>query len=200
MRAGHIDWAVVRRSLEESERRQAASALDDESRREALLRKRAQRLGARAKLRGVADHSATVMTFLLRQERYALPLTALSQVLPVRGLVPVVGAPEKILGVMSLLGEVGTIWDLARLLGLRGPAGASLGHVLVLKSRIEIGLAVDYVEGTREIEAGPIVDEGDLGLRFMHGFTAEKIHLLDAQALSDGLGAELDALGGDHLR
>jgi purine-binding chemotaxis protein CheW len=196
--ARHIDWAALRRNLDEAQRRLATSFGEDDDRRAALLRKRARRLGASAKVSPAAGSRTTVMTFLLGTERYALELSALSQVFPLRGLVAVAGAPEKVLGVMSLRGEVGTIWDLGRLLGLPRPAGSLPGHLLVLKQRTGLGLAVDYVEGTREIEDEAVAsrDEVPLALPFLRGFTGERIHLLDAGALAEGLGAEIEALGG----
>jgi chemotaxis signal transduction protein len=178
-----IDWTEVRGRLARAEQGLAASLLPDQARTDALLRRRADALATRR--RGVAAKGAPrmVLTAVLGSERYAVELSSLCQVVPLRGLVPVAGADPKVLGVMNLLGEVGTVWDLAALLDLPAAAGPRQGgHVLVLKPGGEIGLRVDHAEGAQEIDlatlTAPQGGEGPL-----RGSTPDRVQVLDVEAL-----------------
>lgn len=183
MKSLAIDWVAVKGQLARAEQRLAATMVPDEARTEALLRRRADALATRKSVAGVKVAPRMVLTFLLGPERYALELAALCQVVPLRGLVPVAGADPKVLGVMNLLGEVGTVWDLAALLDLPAAAGPrDGGHVLLLKPGGEVGLRVDHAEEALEIDLATITapreDDGRL-----RGFTPDRIHLVDVEAL-----------------
>jgi purine-binding chemotaxis protein CheW len=183
VKGGHLDWEAVRGRLADAERRLAATLAYDEARTEALWRRRAQTLAARPTTAAPIE-PATVMTFLLGRERYALPVGALGQVVPAAGVVPVPGAPPAVLGVANLRGEVGTVWDLARLLGL--PAGEG-GHILVLARNPQIGLRADHVEGTEEIDLGALAAAAAPPVR---GSTPALLHVLDPEALLASIEAE----------
>ncbi len=195
MRTGKIDWTALKHTLAEGERKLAAALVFDEARRQALLRQRATYLAAHQAVHPTVSASHSFLVFLLGQESYALGLGALGQILPLDHLVPVPGAPATILGVMSLRGEVGTVWSLARLLNLPPAPPVAGGHVLVLKGNGEQGLAVDYVEGTREIDAGALAPASEgalLPLRFLRGLTREGVHVLDAETLRGAMSSNAD--------
>jgi chemotaxis signal transduction protein len=186
VRGGHIDWAALKRALAEAERKLASALVFDDTRRLALLRKRADHLAARRSAAAAASVES-VLTFLLGDGCYAIALTALCQVVTLDKLMPVAGAPPKILGVMSLRGDIGTVWSLAGVLDLPPEEASGRGHVLVLKASPELGLRVDYVEGTRDIDVKALVPGGPVGgplaLRFCQGLTQDGIYVLDAEAL-----------------
>jgi purine-binding chemotaxis protein CheW len=184
---GHIDWAALRRTLAEGERKLAAALVLDDARRLALLRKRADHLAGRQRAAATSSALEPALIFLLGQERYALALSALCQVVPLDHLVPVAGAPPNILGVMSLRGEVGTVWSLAGLLGLAPAEPVGRGHVLILKASADVGLRVDEVEGTRDLDLGAVIRTeaaaGPLSGQFCRGLIADGTYLLDDEAL-----------------
>lgn len=202
MRTARIDWGEVKRKLARAERALSAALVSDERRTEDLLRRRAESLAARRSALTTATDTQPVMVFCLGRERYAVGLTYLREVVPLSGLTPLQGASKGMLGVMNFRGEVGTVWDLARLLELpQGDASAS-GHVLVMRADREVGFRVDYVEGRMEIDAGKLIPacetEGALPMRFLKVLTQDKVHLLDVEAV---LGSILpEAEGADITR
>lgn len=194
MKAGHIDWTAVKSRLAKAEKALAAALVIDETRKDALLRRRADTLAARKSILPRKTETRSVMTFLLGKERYGVDLASLRQVVPLDGLVPVPGTPETILGVMNLRGEVGSVWDLARLMDIPKEEAAMGGHVLVLKAEFDVGFLVDYVEGRQEIDTGAMIlpgaGESALPMRFLKGLTPERIHVLNTEALLESVLSE----------
>lgn len=200
MRTGRIDWGEIRRKLAKAEQALSAALVSDERRTEDLLRRRAESLSARRSARATAMATQPVMVFRLGRERYAVGLTHLRQVVPLSGLTPLPDASEGMLGVMNFHCEVGTVWDLARLLELPQAEASAPGHVLVMRTDREVGLRVDYVEGRMEIDPGKLIlpheTEGALATRFLKGLTPDRIHLLDVEAV---LGNILPETGGSRM-
>jgi purine-binding chemotaxis protein CheW len=199
---GHVDWAALRRSLAEGERKLAAALVLDDDRRLALLRKRAAHLAARKSGASAASTLEPALVFQLGQERHALALSALCQVVPLENLVPVAGAPANVLGVMSLRGDVGTVWSLAGLLDLPPVEASARGNVLILKASADVGLRVDEVEGTRDLDLASVIRTeaagGPLSGRFCRGLTPDGIYLLDGEALRQViLSGQPDLAGGE---
>ena len=196
MKPGRIDWGETKRKLAKVEQALATALVFDERRTEDLLRKRAESLAARRRAPATTTDARSVMVFFLGKERYAVELAHLRQVVPLAGLAPLPGASEGMLGVMNFRGEVGTVWDLARLLELPQAETATPGHVLVMNADRDVGFRVDYVEGRMEIDdAGvilPDTTEGILPTRFLNGLTVDRIHLLDAEALLGSILAETE--------
>jgi chemotaxis signal transduction protein len=194
MSARRIDWERIKERLAEVERNLTSSLVFDDARKQRLLRKRAEYLAARRPDGGVALETQAFMVFLIHGERYAVGLRHLRQVVPLEGLVPVPGAPDGILGVMNLGGEVGTIWDLGRLLDLPERETRAAGHAIVLNAGVEIGLRVDFVEGRQDIDAGNVIlpngPNGALDMRFLEGLTQDRIHILDVKAILGSIHSE----------
>ncbi len=200
MRTGRIDWDEVKRKLAKAEQALAAALVSDERRTEDLLRRRAGFLAARRSVFATAAATQPVMVFCLGRERYAVGLTHLRQVVPLADLTPLPGSSEGMLGVMNFRGEVGTVWDLARLLEIPQAKAAAPGHVLVMRTDREVGLRVDYVEGRMEIDPGKLIlpheTEGALAMRFLKGLTPDRIHLLDVEAVLKSI---LSETGGSRM-
>jgi purine-binding chemotaxis protein CheW len=93
-----------------------------------------------------------VLVFRLGQERYAVELKEVSEVLPFAHCTPVPGAPPSFFGVIGLRGELRSVVDLGHLLTRSASANSDSGFVLMLRRPgHEIGLKVDSIEELREI-------------------------------------------------
>lgn len=90
----------------------------------------------------------------VRGEDYALPVDDVLEIADYGEVAPVPGAPESILGVRNLRGQVLPVVDLARVLGL--PPGPAAERMVVAESGgRRAGLAVDSVDDVEELgEAG----------------------------------------------
>jgi len=93
------------------------------------------------------------VVFLVETTRYALPLSAVSQVVvQPEGLVRVPRAPAPVLGVVNLRGRVVTVVDFALLLDLPPPTQPQRKLILLERGRRDLALSVTDVEGFETVE------------------------------------------------
>jgi len=93
------------------------------------------------------------IVFRLDKERFALPLSAIREVLvPPWQWTRVPRAPPSVRGVINLRGRVVTVIELHRLFGIAGLATAAQKIVLLDRGRRDLGLLVSEVEGIESIE------------------------------------------------
>ena len=105
--------------------------------------------GGTASDRGPIQH----VVFLVESTRYALPLSAVSQVVvQPEGLVRVPRAPMPVLGVVNLRGRVVTVVDFALLLDLPHPTQPQRKLILLERGRRDLALSVTDVEGFETVE------------------------------------------------
>ena len=115
-----------------------------------ILRFRAKRLAERESFSAPTQVDViTALTFRLNGERFGLRVGAVANVIPLARLTPVPVAAAAMLGVMAVKGEVYTIFDLARLIGL--PSSDALtgtdAYVLIMKhGDARVGVAVGQVD------------------------------------------------------
>ncbi|OAN53712.1 chemotaxis protein [Paramagnetospirillum marisnigri] len=155
---------------------------------EELLKLRARRL---ARPRGsveeaLADHDA--LCFLIGSERYAVPLSRLSEVVPLGAWTPVPGQPQYLLGVTNLRGEIRPVIDLHSLLGLTPPPADSRAWVVFVDhGDSEVGLRVDAFERVASLDPQGLTRPQDSGnglpQRFVAGIAADTLILLDVSQI-----------------
>lgn len=115
---------------------------------------------AKASARGP---TAQYVTFRLAEETYAINVMQVQEVLRVSEIAPVPGAPHYVLGIVNLRGNVVTVIDARRRLGLepREPDDASRVVIIEVSNQV-VGILVDSVAEvielvTAEIEPAPNV-------------------------------------------
>lgn len=93
------------------------------------------------------------VVFLLGRDRYALPLSAVREVVPAPAtLTRVPRAPPLLRGVMNLRGRVVPIIDLHALVADSGSAQPAQKVVILDRGRRELGLLTSDVDGIETIE------------------------------------------------
>jgi purine-binding chemotaxis protein CheW len=158
-----------------------------------VLRARARRLASREQGRArsaTADSEQyeTYVCFRLLDERYGVPLAAVSEVFPLRTIVSIPGAPRHVLGLTRLRGKVIALVDLRRYW-----RGSTVGHVdsdlavFVEDEGVEYGLVCNEVLGLLHIPSDEIEDvpsnvPGRLASS-MRGFTSDEVMLLSSTRL-----------------
>src|SRR5512146_230357 len=91
--------------------------------------------------------------FRVEKERYALPLSAVREVVvPPAVWSRVPRAPPPVRGVINLRGRVVTVVELSRLLALPEPSAPAQKIVLLDRGRRDLGLLVTDVDGIEPIE------------------------------------------------
>lgn len=171
------------RRLEEAERTLARGAeLSPEERRKVL----AERARALADVRTDERSAATweVVVFRVGGERYAVPIERVDEILEIKGLYPLLGAPRHVLGAIVARARVLTVLDLRLMLGLQGGGMSDLTKVVAVGEGEDLfGLAVEEVEGKRELTRPDAVTPTVAG-PFLH-VTADRLAVLDLTQLAE---------------
>ncbi len=132
------------------------------------------------------DADARHVVFRAGGERYALPLEAVSEVVPPSppfAHVPRTASP--VLGAMSLRGRVVAVVELAPLLGLRTPPLAEgSGQVIVLdRDRRALGFLVEGVSGVEPVDP-PARPADGLPVKGLSAVRGAPVAVLDPDALA----------------
>ncbi len=158
------------------------------SKKEKILRTRAQALAQEQEGRSEAGDFLEVLEFSLAYERYALETSAVREVYPLRELTPLPGTPPFILGIINLRGQILPVNDLKRFFNLPEKGLSDLNKVIVLhRGRLEVGILADNIVGVRklplaEVQAGLPTLEG-LSTNYLKGVTADALIILDAEKI-----------------
>ena len=187
-KATGINWEEVKNRLVESQLRLEQSGSADPQRLEAVYRQRASQLANRRLALRTAAPTRPVLAFFLGAERYGLELIDLAEVLPFGRCTPLPGAQRELLGVINLQGEVRSVLDLSRLLGLPDTNVSTGGYILMLRQQsLQIGLRVDRVEGIQHIVLAELALAGEQGpdspACFLRGLTPDRLRILSTEAI-----------------
>jgi purine-binding chemotaxis protein CheW len=153
----------------------------------AILRERAAQLAQRLES-DVAVHTE-MLVFVLAGERYAVPATALREVIMLTQRVPFPGAPAPIAGLTLWRGTLLRLVDIRALLGLPMTSLNDLARVLVMEgATTPLGLLVDEVLEMRAIDASKL-DAPAMGTvrrtELIVGVTNDAIAVLSPERLLD---------------
>jgi purine-binding chemotaxis protein CheW len=112
------------------------------------------------------------LCFILDGEEYGVDLQLVSQVVKPPPVTWVPRVPEQFLGVVSIRGEVVTLLDLRRLMGLEGTAWPRSARVLIVDIEGEqTGLLVDGVTQVRRVA----VEQLERTPNLTHGIDADHV-------------------------
>lgn len=178
-----IDWQTVRGRLARSQKATAAAQNFDAVRIEKALDVRAAAFAARGARQRAETLALTVQTFLLGDQSFAIEIRRIREIVPFRHCTPVPGAPENIRGIINLRGEIRTVIDLARILGLPS-APEALGYVLLVRGEEhETGLRVDQLGPVKQIDESELVRPTSGRTDLVRALAGERLALLDLDAI-----------------
>lgn len=101
--------------------------------------------------------SLGALVVTVEQDRYALPIGAVREVVSECRITPVPCAPASVRGVVNLRGEIVSVTDLAMLLGLRREGAVRPAPLVVITDgSVTTALLVDGVEDMAEVPADGI--------------------------------------------
>jgi purine-binding chemotaxis protein CheW len=176
-----IDYAALRRKLDEAQAvLEGAQVLSPERRREVL----ADRARALAESRQEERRqTVSVLAFRVGGERYAVPIEAVDHVLESRGMCPLPGAPRYVLGALVSRSRVVPVLDLRQVLALEGGGMSDLPRVVVVEVSEEyFGLAAEEVDGRTELVRAELSQPPPGPFTFL---TRERLMVLDIEQLAD---------------
>ena len=153
----------------------------------AVLAERA-RLLARRPTPPPEGEELSVVTFVVGGESFCVEVGYVREVVRLRHVAPVPGAPPAVLGVTTYCSEVLAVIDVRRLLGRPAGALADLLRIVVLgTTAAELGLLADEVVGARSLRVTDLqplsTDRGGPAGRFARAVTPDAVLLLDGGAL-----------------
>lgn len=189
-----IDWDTVKRRLPELQAGLEQADVVGEARLREIRRDRAVRLAARHTNASEQSDSLPLLVVRLGDETYGIELKHVVRVLPQPIVTPLPGAAFPLLGIANLHGEVRSVLNLRRLLGLPDGETNDDGYVLLLRRLGGIvGLQVERLAEVRHFSSpeltAPDDDANNRLLRYVSGVTPDKVIVLDVAALLDSAAA-----------
>lgn len=123
------------------------------------------------------------VTFFLSQEKYGINVMQVQEVLRVSEIAPVPGAPDYVLGIINLRGNVVTVIDTRQRFGLDSKEMDDSSRIVIVESGDQVvGILVDSVAEVidlqlSDIESAPNVGTEDAS-RFIQGVASQNDELL----------------------
>jgi purine-binding chemotaxis protein CheW len=186
--AGGIDWQKLRERLARACAATEGSVRLSPERARAVMEERARTL---ARVPPRPPHAAEVLeivTFALAGERYAVETRHVREVVRPAALTPVPGAPDFLVGLHNLRGDILAVFDLRRFFGVADREATDLSRVIVLGGeRAEFGALADAVHEVTTLRIDevhePPASVGGAGRGYLRGVTAGALVVLDGAAL-----------------
>ena len=189
--ASSIDWTAIHRRLEHAARtleRGLAPAPEEKKR---ILKQRAAILAREQHADQVVQVRLEVIEFLLAYERYAIESSWVREVYPLREITALPGAPDFVLGIINVRGQIVSIVDLKKFFDLPAKGLTDFNKVIIIgDGNIEFGLLVDAVPGVRQIVGEeiqpPLPTQTGVRAEYVRGLTADRLVVLNvAKILAD---------------
>lgn len=149
------------------------------------------------------DQVLQYVTFRLEDETYGMDVMQIQEVLRYNEIAPVPGAPDYVLGIINLRGNVVTVIDTRRRFGLPDAEVTDATRIVVMESSQQVmGVLVDSVAEVVYLKAGEIETAPNVGneesAKFIQGVcnkNGELIILVDFdKMLADHEWAEIASL------
>lgn len=156
-----------------------------------ILRARARALVRAPEQAPAADTLLELLEFRLAQERYAVEIQYVREVVPLQDLTPVPCTPPFVLGVVHLRGRILPVLDLRKVFELPEQGLTDLHRIVVVRGDgLEFGLLAEVVVGVRTVPLETLQPSLPtlIGIRsdYLQGVTAEHLVVLDlARILAD---------------
>ena len=186
-----LDWTAVHARLARAEAATASAVEPSPERARALMDERARLLARVTKESPAPEEVFEALTFALGAERYAVASKHVREVVRLVDFTPVPGAPDFLLGVMNLRGEILAIADLRRFFDVPQRGLTDLARVVVLGADVaELGVLTDQAHEVRVLSAADILEPpgsvAGVGREYLLGVTKEALIVLDgARLLAD---------------
>ncbi|ACH39044.1 scaffold protein CheW associated with MCPs of class 40H [Citrifermentans bemidjiense Bem] len=137
--------------------------------------------------------STHLLIFALEGQRYALPVSAVVRVVRAAALTPLPKAPEIVLGILDLQGEIIPVINLRKRFRLpERPIGCDDQFLVVRTSNFPVALAVDNTQEVVQLDPDAVVEPEDIvrGTDYLSGVTRNEgglvlIHDLDTLLFPD---------------
>ncbi len=153
-----------------------------------ILRDRAKRLAVRPEADRETEQTMDVVELRLAGERYAIEMSYIREVCPLKDLTPVPCTPSFILGVINVRGQLLSVTDLRELFDLsKNELTEDARVIIVMNDEMELGILGESIIGERNIPVSRVRSEvanlTGMRDRFIKGVTNERLAVLDIASL-----------------
>lgn len=142
-----FQWDELHRHLAKLE--DSYSRVDDAQRVAEIFARRAEQMAHSGE--AVDEQSFEVVAFDIEDEHYAIEMRYINEIMPPRQITRVPGVPSFVLGVVSRRGEILSVIDLGRYLGLGRGMRKIQNLILVGTQNMTVALAASAVQGIATI-------------------------------------------------
>jgi purine-binding chemotaxis protein CheW len=187
-----IDWQQVRERLARARAATEESVRLSPERARQVMEARARDLARVPPRAPAAAEVLEVVTFALANERYAVETRHTREVIRFTDFTPVPGAPDFLVGLVNLRGEVLAVFDLRKFFGVAEQGVTDLSRVIVLGGeRAEFGVLADAVHEVTALRIDEVAEPpgsvAGVAREYLRGVTREALLVLDgAVLLRDG--------------
>lgn len=130
--------------------------INDQEKETAILRKRAQLLAREPAPEEDPQGFMNILEFILANERYALEISYITEILKLKELSALPSAPPFVLGIINVRGEILSIIDLKTFFNLPAKGLSNFARVIRIRyEAVEFGILADVVN---HISSIPISD------------------------------------------
>lgn len=184
-----FDWSKIKRRMADTAAVLERSASPTGEAKTAILKARAKALAREPQHR---DHRVyeqlEVIEFVLAYERYALEVSYVREVHPLKEITALPGTPAFVAGIVNVRGQIVSVIDLKRLFQLPEKGLTDLNKVIILKSgHMEFGLLVDAIVGVHRVPLRdvqpPLPTMSGARSGYVQGVTAQRVSVLDARKI-----------------
>lgn len=184
-----FDWAQIKRRMADVAAVLERSATPVGEAKTAILKARAKALARELQHQEHQIYEQLeVIEFVLAYERYALEVSYVREVHPLKEITALPGTPAFVAGIVNVRGQIVSVIDLKRLFELPDKGLTDLNKVIILKNgRMEFGLLVDAMVGVhrlpvRDIQPPlPTITGARAG--YVQGVTGQRVSVLDARKI-----------------
>lgn len=183
---GAVDWAELRRRVEDVGRALASGPVLSPDRARAVLEERARAL-SRPLAQSRAEGGIEALAFALSEEVIALEARYVFEVFRPGDVARLPGAEPPVFGVAAWRGALLKVLDVRSLLGVRaGPAERPKLVAVLGEERPSFGIVVDATRGVLRLDAAdirPAPEAPGVAIEYVRGLTGAAVLVLEVPAL-----------------
>ena len=129
-----------------------------------------------------------VLEFSLASENYAVELSFIQEVYPLKTLTAVPGVPPFVLGIVNVRGQIYSVIDIKKFFELPEKGLCDLNKVIIVQyNGIEFGILADVIIGVRTVSLKdiqpPLPTLTGVRQEYLSGITRDQLIVLDAEKL-----------------
>jgi len=162
---------------------------------EPVYREKKKILNARAKLLALEPKQVEteekyldVIVFLLAYETYAVEMSFVREIFPLKDFTPLPCTPPFVLGIINVRGEIFSVIDIKKLFNLPDKGLGELNKVIILQTDdMEFGILADRILDTQSISLNTIQTSlptlKGMESLYIKGITGESLIILDTEKI-----------------